>query len=220
MTGALDVDGTEAADEGGLDPREAAALLELTRRQAQRQLDMRPPLLSLLGAVVALLAYGAVWLSVRGQHPYVGPSLGALEFLYTLLAVWIAAVTTVARRATAGVSGRSVRRQRAEAAAVGVALVAVYVLQGALRVDGASSAIVYGVYPAVAPLIVLGAAAASRAAAHDDWPELGIGIACIAVGAGSAFAGPVWVWLFCGVGTCIAVLGYGIAKLRVPRTPR
>lgn len=220
MTGALDTDGTEAADEGGLDPREAAALLDLTGRQAQRQLDMRPPLLSLLGSVVALLAYGAVWLSVRGQHPYVGPTLGALEFLYTLLAIWIAGVVTIARRATAGVSGRSVRRQRAEAAAIGAALIGIYVLQGALRFDGASYAIVNGVYPAVAPLIVLGGAAATRAAAHEDWPELGIGIACIAVGAGSAFAGPVGVWLFAGVGTCVAVLGYAVAKLWMPRAPR
>jgi hypothetical protein len=220
MTGALDTDGTGVVDDGGLDPREAAALLELAGRQAQRQLDMRPPLLSLLGAVVALLAYGAVWLSVRGQHPYTGPTLGALEFLYSALAIWIATVVTVGRRATAGVSGPSLRRQRAEGAAMGAALIGIYVFQGALRFDGASIAIVYGVYAAVAPLIVLGGAWAARAAAHENWPELGIGTACVAVGAGSAFAGPVGVWLFAGVGTCVAVLGYAAARLWLPRASR
>ena len=28
-------------------------------------------------AFVALLAFGAIWLSVRGQHPYSGPSAWA-----------------------------------------------------------------------------------------------------------------------------------------------
>ena len=37
-------------DEGGLDPREAAQLLERTTREAQRRFAVSSPLLSLLGA--------------------------------------------------------------------------------------------------------------------------------------------------------------------------
>jgi hypothetical protein len=74
MNGTHDRSETAAADPGGLDPREAATLLDQTRRQAQRQFDFRPPLLMLLGAVAVLVAYGSVWLSVRGQHPYTGPT--------------------------------------------------------------------------------------------------------------------------------------------------
>ena len=62
---------------GGLDPQ-AARLLAQTRRQAQRGLDFRSPWLSLLAAAMALVAFGAVWLSVRGQHPYKGPTAVAL----------------------------------------------------------------------------------------------------------------------------------------------
>jgi hypothetical protein len=56
-------------DDSGLDPREAARLLERTTREAQRELDFRSPWLSLLAAAAALVAFGSVWLSVRGQHP-------------------------------------------------------------------------------------------------------------------------------------------------------
>jgi hypothetical protein len=38
----------------------AAALLEQTTRRAQREFDIRPPLLTLLGAVLFLVAFGAV----------------------------------------------------------------------------------------------------------------------------------------------------------------
>ena len=73
MNGTSDRDTTDTyEDEGGLDPRAAARLLEQTQRQAQRGLDFRAPWLSLLAAVVALVAFGAVWLSVRGQHPAQG----------------------------------------------------------------------------------------------------------------------------------------------------
>ena len=74
-----------SASEGGLDPREAARLLERTRREAERGLDFRSPWLTLLAAAVALVAFGAVWLSVRGQHPYKGPTAAGLVFLYALL---------------------------------------------------------------------------------------------------------------------------------------
>jgi hypothetical protein len=64
------IHGTETDDhEGGLDPRMAAKLLEHTSREAQRKFAWGSPLLSVLGAAVALVSLGAVWLSVRAQHP-------------------------------------------------------------------------------------------------------------------------------------------------------
>jgi len=84
-------------DNGGdLDPREAAALLDRTTRWAERQLDLHPPLLMLAASLVVLIAYGAIWLSVRGQHPYTGPSLGALGVLYATIAAFGVLVAVVA----------------------------------------------------------------------------------------------------------------------------
>ena len=207
-------------DEGGLDPRAAASLLERTRREAQRDLDFRSPWLSVLAAGAMLVAFGAVWLSVRGQHPYKGPTAVGLVGLYAAVLIRIGTVVYAHRRANAGVTGSSARRRRAEGVALAVTLVAVYVLMAALADAGASDAIVYGVYVGTATLIVLGAFGAARAAVREDWPGLGLSIAIVLVAAGSAFAGPRDVWASDGVGLCVALLGYSAAQGWLLRTSR
>ena len=111
MTGTSDSDPMDTHEgEGGLDPREAARLLAQTQRQAQRALDFRSPWLSLLAAVGVMLAFGAVWLSVRHQHPYTGPTPLGLVVLYVFVAVRVGSVIYAHRRAQAGVSGHSAQR--------------------------------------------------------------------------------------------------------------
>jgi hypothetical protein len=214
MNGPRDTNEAETADEGGgLDPRKAATLIEQTKRQARRQFALQTPLLALIGAAFFLAAYGTIWLSVRGQHPYRGPTGTALGVFYGLVIVVSVAGGVVFKRATTGVSGRALRQQRAQGAAVAAAYVAAFVFQGALRYLGVSYAIVYGVYPASAPLIVVGAAGAAIAASRENLPLLGAAIAVIAVCAGSAYAGPIGVWAFVGVGCCLAFLGYAAAQV-------
>jgi hypothetical protein len=209
----------EAGDVDGLDPRDAARLLEQTRRSAQRQFDLSSPLLSLVGAAVALVALGVPWLSVRGQHPYKGPTAAALVVLYGILVCWIVVAVRFNRRATAGLSGRSVRRQRAFAAAVVTGLVAVSVFQGVLKGDGVSNGVVYGTYPLTAQLIVLGTLAAVMQATREDWPAFGVGLAVAVVGAGGAFAGPSGVWLADGIGLAVIVLGHAAVQAWQRRAP-
>jgi hypothetical protein len=213
MNGPSDSDTTETyEDQGGLDPRQAARLLAQTQRQAQRDLDFRSPWLTLLAAAVVLVAFGAVWMSVRGQHPYKGPTAVALVVLYAVVLIRIGTVLYAHRRAKAGVSGRSVSQNRAEGVALLAALVAVYVLMAAMAHDGASDGVVYGVYVVTATLIVLGTFGAARSAAREDWRGLGLSIALLLVAAGSAFAGPRGVWLSDGVGCCVVLLGYSAAQ--------
>lgn len=207
-------------DEGGLDPEGAARLLERTTRQARRSLDFRSPRQSLLAAAAALVAFGGAWLSVRGQHPYKGPTPLGLVGLYAVVLARVGSVLYAHRRARVGVSGRSVRRQRAEGAAVAMALVAVYVSMGALATAGASDAVVYGVYVPTATLIVLGTFWAARSAVREDWPGLDVSIAIMVVAAASAFAGPRGVWLSDGVGLFIVLLGYSGAQAWLLRAPR
>lgn len=222
MNGTHDIGKTETyEDAGGLDPREAARLLAQTQRRTQRELDFRSPWLSLLAAAAALVAFGSVWLSVRGQHPYKYPTVVGLLGLYAVVAIRIGSVLYAHRRATAGVTGRSVRQTRAEGVALAVALLAVYVIMGALVNAGASDGVVYGVYVATATMLVLGTFGAARSAIREDWQELGLSVAVIVVAAGSAFAGPRGVWLSNGVGLCVVLLAYSVVQawqLRVSRS--
>ncbi|HET6870846.1 MAG TPA: hypothetical protein VFH80_33350 [Solirubrobacteraceae bacterium] len=213
MNGTQDIDDAAASDpEDTFDPNEAAELLDQTTRSAHHRLDLTSPLLSLLGAAAAVAALGAVWLSVRSQHPYKGPTAAGLAVMYGILVCWIATLATFRRRALSGRSGRTVRQQRAWGAAIVTALVAVSVVQGALHHYGVSNAIVYGVYPVTAQLIVMGAVAAGYQAAVEDWPGFGVAMAVMVVATASAFAGPRGVWLADGIGLAVVVLGYSAAQ--------
>lgn len=200
-----------------LDPREAATLLEQTTRRAERQLDIRPPLLIAFAAVVILVAYGAVWMSVRGQHPYKGPTGTALAVLYSALAVWVLVLVIVTGRAAAGVGGRSARQRRIEGLAFGAVWISVYVLQGALYHAGASNAIAYAIYPASAPWIIVGGAGAAYQAARGKWQEVAALIAAMALGLAGAFTGPVGVWAVIGLGGFILLLAAAFGQLWLRR---
>ncbi|MGH2874576.1 MAG: hypothetical protein ACRDL5_19215 [Solirubrobacteraceae bacterium] len=207
-------------DSEAMDPSDAVRLLERTRRQAERDLNFDSPWLTLVAAVAVLAGFGAVWLSVRHQHPFKGPTAAGLSVLYALVAIRLATVAIAARRATTGVTGRSPERRRAEAAAAVGALLAAYLLMGALAHAGLNHPVVYWMYGVTATLIVLGAFWAGRSATCEDWPALAVSIAVALVAAGSALAGPRGMWLSDGIGLCVVLLAYTALQARLIRTPR
>jgi hypothetical protein len=219
MNGTRDTDETAADDEGPLSPQQAAQLIEQTSREAKRQFDWQSPWWTLVAAAIILAIYGTLWLSVRGQHPYEGPTGWALLIIYSLIIVTAIAARVVSRpwRARQGISGRSRRREAYLAAAMGSAYLAAVVFQGALRYLDARPAIVYGVYPAVVSPIILVATGGVFAAVREDVQTLCAAIAVIAVLAGSAFAGPIGVWLSCGVGSCVVLLALAAVQFRQHR---
>ena len=126
-----------------------------------------------------------------------GPTGTALAVLYGVLAVWIVLNATVLGRA---LGGRSLRRRRFEGITFAAIWICVYVFQGALHHVDPNHAIAYGVYPAVAPLIVVGSAAAGYEAARENWARAGLAVAAVVLGASASFAGPAAVWVVTGVG--------------------
>ena len=212
MQGTHDIDETATADDGDrLDPREAARLFDQTRRDARRQFDLRPPVLAAVMAFVVLLGYAALWLSTRGQHPYSGPSAGAVVLVYVAVAISVAVSVKVYRRATAGVSGPSVQQQKIEGIAILISFIGSPVIQGALKHYGSSHAIVYGVIPAAAPLIIVGTTVLGVAASKADWPQFGTALVVITAGIVALFVGPSAAWLVAGIGLFIAIVGHSIA---------
>jgi hypothetical protein len=195
-------DTTAAGDGGSFDPREAAALLEQTTRQARRQFEPAQPWLLAIRAVLVLAALGAIWLSVRGQHPYKGPGGSALLVILVFVVINFTATVTVRRRATAGVSGRS-RFTPAEITVMVVAWIAPYVVLAALG-DGGNS---HSGYLLTAPLIVVGLTFAALMAARSDWLSCGTGLAVAVTGAVGASAGQAGAWAVTGIGLCLTLLG-------------
>jgi hypothetical protein len=199
-----------AGEDGGLDPREAATLLEQTRLQARRQFEPAPPWLLATRAVMVLVTCGVVWLSVRGQHPYQGPTAAVVPLVFTFVAVNLGATLVVAKRATSGVSGRS-RLSRAEIIVMAVAWVAAFVVMGVLAGAGVSREIVYGLCLTTVPFMVVGLAWAAIMAARGNWRSCGTGLAVAVVGALGAFSGPAGAWAVLGVGLFVVFVGNGAA---------
>lgn len=80
----------------------------------------------------------------------------------------------------------------------------------ALDHAGASHAIVFGLYPATAPLLILGlVTAATRPAGRGDWPMTGSMRAMAIVSAAAAFGRPAGAWLIMAIGLCAVFLGTG-----------
>jgi hypothetical protein len=210
MNAAGDTDQIEASGEvAGLDPREAARILEQTGRQARRQFDPVSPLAALAGAGAFLVGYGAVWWSMRDQQVYTtGPALWSLAVFYGAMTVGGIVAGVVSNRATAGVSGRARRQQLAQGAAIAAAGIGAWVIQGALRYRGVSFEIVYGVYGPTVPLIALAAAGAGINAVRENWLQLGACIGIIAAASLSTFFGPLGAWGLTGLGCCLVLLAY------------
>jgi hypothetical protein len=205
------MNGTTTAGNGGsFDPQQAAGLLDQTTQQARRRIEPYPPWLLAIRAVIALAIYGAIWLSVRGQHPYHHPTAAIIPVVAVLVIVNFVATVTVARRATTGVSGRS-RLRPAEIAVVAVIWIGVFVVMGVLAGAGVSHAIVYGIYPATVPLMAAGLAWAAIMAARANWRAFSTAVAVAVVGAIGAFAGPAGAWAVVGAGLCVTLLGTATA---------
>jgi hypothetical protein len=99
-------DTTASAGNGGnFDPQQAAALLDQTTQQARRKLAPSPPWLLAARAVAVLAALGAIWLSVRGQHPYQGPTGADIPILIAFIILNFSATVAVREHAMAGVRG-------------------------------------------------------------------------------------------------------------------
>lgn len=221
MQGTHDIVQDAPADAGELfDPHDAARVLADARREAEREFSLTPPLISVVMGAIILGAYIALWLSTRDQQPYKGPSLGVVGLVYAAVAavaVSIAVSVKVYRRATAGISGPSLRQQQVEGVAILISYLGSPLIQGAMKHYGASDAIVYGVIPAAGPLIIVGTTVVGTAASNANWPQFGAALAVVIAGFVALFVGPSAAWMAAGVGLFVGVVGYAAVTAREQR---
>jgi hypothetical protein len=198
-------DATAAGESGAFDPQQAAALLDQTTRQARRELQPSPPWLLVTRAVLGLAALGAIWLSVRGQHPYRGPTAADIPILVGFIVANFAATVAVRQRAMTGVRGRS-RFSQGEIVVLVAAFVVTIVAMAGLSAAGLS----FAWYP-TSVLVIPGLAWAVIAAARGNWREFATGLAIVVIGIVGAFAGPAGSWAVAAVGLCVLLLGNAAA---------
>jgi hypothetical protein len=197
---------TMATGNGGpLGPEQAAALLDQTTQQARRKFQPSPPWLLVTRAVMVLAALGAIWLSVRGQHPYRGPTAEDIPILIAFIVVNFAATVAVRRHATAGVTGRS-RFSQGEITVLVLAIAAGVVALVVLGTAGVD----FATYP-TSVLVIPGLAWAVLMAARANWRGLATGLAIVVIGVVGAFAGPAGAWAVAAVGLCAMLLGSAVA---------
>lgn len=197
-------------DDERLDPQAAAALLHRTTAHVRRSLDVSTPLLYAGWGVAWLVGLGAMWLSVRGQMPYSGPSVSAAVLLGVLVlaAVTITVVTTV--RATSGVEGGSQVQGRMVALAWPIGFAAWFAMQSALADQGGSDAVM-GMVGAAGPMLVTSVIYLAGAAVWTDQPMFVMGAWLALVAAVAVWTGPVTVLLveaIAGGGGFLAMAAY------------
>ena len=82
-------DPAAANSDGTFDAEQAASLLDQTSEQARRRFQPSPPWLLATRGVMVFLALGAVWFSVRGQHPYHGPTSADIPILIAFIVIGV-----------------------------------------------------------------------------------------------------------------------------------
>jgi hypothetical protein len=204
-------DPTAAGSGGTFDPQQAAALLGQTTRQARRQLEPTPPWLLAARGLGVLAALGVIWLSVRGQHPYRGPTAADIPVLVVFIVLNFFATVGVRQRATAGVRGKTQISQLEI-----VVLVLAFVVTIAVMVTFGTSAASWAYHPGTV-LILPALAWAALRAAKADWRSCVGGLAVVVVGVAGLFAGPAGSWAVAAVGLCAVLLARAAAIVRQRR---
>jgi hypothetical protein len=191
------------------DPLAAANLLQHTASQTRRAFDVRAHLMYAGWGTAWLLGLGGMWLSVRGQHPYQGPSALAFAVLAVLIAAALV-VNAALVRATRGIEGPSAIQGRIFGLAWAVGFGTYFAVQGAVARQGASLETL-GVLGATGPLLITSLVYLTGAAIWLD-RTMGVLAVWLAVVAGAAaFTGPVAVLLveaIAGGGALLAAAGY------------
>jgi hypothetical protein len=189
-----------SGETAAMDAQGAAVIMQQARERAGSELRVRRPVLFVTWGLGLLIGYGAMWLSVRGQHPYQGPTWPALLLAPLLLAIAAIITAQVVDRAASGVGGRSEVQRGIFVLALLAGYAALLIEKIALVGTGVSRPIqtVLGV---TAPMIVAGLVfvATSAITTGLNWPRLVLGIWLLAVAAGASWAGPVGVLAVCAL---------------------
>lgn len=186
--------GAELEQETGMDPEAAGFILAEAGEQARHELEINYGLLLIVWGLTVLIAYGALWLMVRGQHPYRGlTKTGGLIWPVLFVVGLLSAVIRlgVVGRAVTGV-GHAGRQWAIFFAALPIGSAALFVEAAALSHAGASPQVV-DVLVAAAPMVSMGLVLCASSAVRLDYSMLVLGVWLLAVAVGGTWASPTTI---------------------------
>jgi hypothetical protein len=171
--------------------------VEDARARARRELVICAPLVYAAWGLTVLLGYGAMWLSVRGQHPYTGPSGGSIAVLVGLAAVAVAAVVVMISKTVAGIDGRSARDRSIILRTYATGYLILLCVQVAIKSSVSSRT--FAVVAFAGPLLLAGLTYVLASALRLDRTAFALGAWLVIVGVSCAWQAPAAVLATCAL---------------------
>lgn len=189
-----------SGETAAMDAQGAAVIMQQAGERAGSELRIRRPVLFVTWGLAVLIGYGAMWLSVRDQHPFLGPTWPTLLLAPLLLAIAAVITAQVVDRAASGVGGRSEVQRGIFVLALVAGYAALIIERTAMASAGAGRPIQV-VLGATAPMLAAGLVfvASSAITTGLNWPRLILGVWLLAVATGASWAGPVGVLAVCAL---------------------
>ena len=181
--------------------QEAAAVVEDARARARRELVICAPLVYAAWGLTLLLGYGAMWLSVRGQHPYTGPSGGSIAVVLALAALAVAAVVVIVvvivSKTVTGIDGRSARLRSIILRTYATGYLILLCVQVAIK--GSVSARTFAFVAFAGPLLLAGLTYVLASAVGLDRTAFALGAWLVIVGVSCAWRAPAAILATCAL---------------------
>ena len=177
-----------------MDARAAAVLMQETRARTREALQVRLPPMYAAWGVAWLAGIGVMWLSVRAQRPYRGPSAAAVGLLAALIVAAIVVSVVISARSARGVHGPSVLQRRIYGLSWPIGFASLFAIESSLAGHGASAAVM-GIIGAAGPVLVTSLIYLVGAAMWLDRSMFALGAWLALVAAVGAATGPITVLL-------------------------
>jgi hypothetical protein len=193
--------------------REAAAVVQDARARARKELVISAPLVYTAWGLVWLLGYGAMWLSVRGQHPYRGPSGVSIAAVFVLAGFAAAVVLVMAARAVAGIDGRSARYRRIILATWAAGYLILFLIQAGISSSVSTRALAF--VGLAGPLVLAGLVYILASILGRDRPAFALGAWLVIAGASCAWLAPAAIVATCALAGGGAFLLIAVIETRL-----
>jgi hypothetical protein len=185
------------AEDQGMSMQEAAAVVQDARVRARRELVISAPLVYAAWGLVWLVGYGAMWLSVRGQHPYTGPSGVSIAAVFVLAGFAVATVLVITSRAVAGIGGRSVRDRRIILATWTVGYLILLLVQAVISSSVSTRTLAFAGF--AGPVLLAGLTYILASALGRNRPALVLGAWLVIAGLSCAWLAPAAILATCAL---------------------